>query len=76
MKKKRDVREVLREGFAAILRTHVFQPGEYPDPDYCSCGQRYGLYTKGDGYYPCFINMHVAGLLAEFAAKRKEARHG
>jgi hypothetical protein len=33
--------------FATELHKHRFLPGKYPDPDYCSCGVRFGLYTKG-----------------------------
>lgn len=51
--------ETQRQVVAAILRDHQFVPGRYPDPDYCSCGTRYGLYTKGDGLYPCHLNLHV-----------------
>jgi hypothetical protein len=32
---------------ATELHKHRFLPGKYPDPDYCSCGTRFGLYTRG-----------------------------
>jgi hypothetical protein len=38
----------LEQVLAAELRRHRFLPGKYPDPDYCSCGARFGLYTKGE----------------------------
>jgi len=34
---------------ATELHRHRFLPGKYPDADYCSCGARFGLYTKGQG---------------------------